>query len=332
MTLIRPVVRLIAFLTASILLFSAGISGSESASGRSTGGAPARTSHVQSAPDEPGAAPVSWQTILSEGFEGSWPGSGWTVTDLSGDGYDRKWGKEDFKPRTGSYSAWPASAGTHRVDASVGFYPENMNTRMVYGPFDLSDATAAELHFWLWTEIDADYDWLYLGSSANGSSYSEEGTWEGTLDWSEIVIDLSSYAGDSSVWVRWDFASDDSVALAGPFVDDVTISKDVLDPPAVSISRSGSNVTLQWPAVAGATSYEVWWGTNTPYFGVGANCATTPASCTVINAPTNPPSFTQAGGSGNTTNNHTYLVRAVSGISKSAPSNRTGEFDYALTR
>jgi len=277
-------------------------------------------------------APAGWQTIMSEDFEGAWPGSGWTVTDLSNDGFERYWGKEDFEPASvtypdwpGNWSAWPASGGAQAVDPATWPYPDDMNTRMVYGPFDLSDAVDAKVSTWLWleTEVGFDEDYFYIGTSTDAISYTQGAWLEGTQDWSEVVVDLTPYLGASSVWVRWDFHSDYSVGLGGAFVDNITISKLPLAPPAVTISRSGSNVTLDWTADANATGYEVWWGINDPYFTPGATCPGT--NCAVVAAPpylhTNPVS---------TANNYTYLVRAVKGNSRSAFSNRTGEFDYTL--
>ncbi len=284
------------------------------------------------APDGSAALPAGWQTIMSEDFEGAWPGSKWTVTDVSNDGYTRFWGKEDFEPASatypdwpGNWSAWPASGGTHAVDPAIWPYPDNMNTRMVYGPFDLSDAADAKISTWLWLETEVGFgeDYFSINMSATGTIY-DEGAWlEGTQDWSEVVVDLTPYLGDSSVWVRWDFLSDYSVGLGGAFIDNITISKLPLTAPAVTISRSGSTINLSWTAVSGATGYEVWWGINTPYFAPGTTCPAT--NCAVVAAPpyphTNPVS---------TANNYTYVVRAVKGNSRSAPGNRIGEFDYTL--
>jgi len=277
-------------------------------------------------------APAGWQTIMSEDFEGAWPGSGWTVTDLSNDGFERYWGKEDFEPASvtypdwpGNWSAWPASGGAQAVDPAVQPYPDSMSTQMIYGPFDLSDALAAEIRFWVWleTEVYEERDYLSVDLSSDGTNFGFGGFWEGTLDWTEVPIDLASYMGDPTVWVRWEFGSDLSVGLGGAFVDNITISKLPLAAPAVTISRSGSNVTLDWTADANATGYEVWWGINDPYFTPGATCPGT--NCAVVAAPpylhTNPVS---------TANNYTYVVRAVKGNSRSAFSNRTGEFDYTL--
>ncbi len=116
--------------------------------------------------------------------------------------------------------------------------------------------------------------------------------------------------------------------MGGPYIDDVSILMDTgLDTPVVTIKRMGtSDIRLDWPADPDATSFEVWRGTNSPYFAPGETC-TAPA-CTSVT--TN--SAVYPGDSGSTANNYTYVVRAVKGSAKSAPSQRTGEFDFALTR
>lgn len=277
-------------------------------------------------------APDAAQTLVEEGFEGTFPGNGWAVFDVSNDGYTRFWGKDAFKPHSGSASAWPASGGPDAVDPTTQPYPDDMNTQMVYGPFDFSNAIAGEVRFWLWLETETEYgDSAYIGVSADGNIFSEKGMWEGSLDWSEIVVDLSDYLGDNSVWVRWDFFSDPSIGIlsGGAFIDDIRITRQLLDPPVVTITRSDSNIILNWPAVAEATAYEVWRGVNAPYFTPGTDCAASP-SCTVVNAPAH--AYTHTGGSGSTASNYAYAVLAVKGTARSTPSKRLGEFDFSLVR
>lgn len=281
---------------------------------------------AQAPTGDPTLTPAGWQTITAQGFEGAFPVSGWTITDVSNDGWERFWGRDDFKPHGGTWSAWPASGGAAAVDPEFNPYPNNMNTRMIYGPFDLSDALAAKVTFWLWLETETEYgDSAYFGISRDGSLYSEYATWEGTFDWTEIPVDLATYVGDNSVWVRWDFYSDSSIALGGAFVDDITIEKQVLDAPAVTISRSGSNIVLSWAPVDGATGYQVWWGVNAPYFTPGSTC---PAATCAISTGVSYPHANPV----DAANNYTYVVLAVKGAVRSAPTNRVGEFDFNLTR
>lgn len=283
-------------------------------------------------PDGPAALPPGWQEVMTEDFEGAWPGSGWSVTDVSSDGFERYWGKEGYEPVSatypdwpGSWSVWPASDGADAVDAAGLHYPDYVNTIMAYGPFDLSDAVDAKVSTWLWLEIENAQveEYFSISTAAVQGSYSEAISFEGAFDWSEIVVDLTSYLGAPSVWVRWEFSSDDRISLRGAFIDNITISKLPLAAPAVTISRSGSTINLSWAAVPNATGYEVWRGINDPYFTPGTTCPAT--NCAVVTSPSYPHANPVS-----TTDNYTYVVRAVKGNVKSLPTNRVSEFDYTL--
>ena len=43
---------------------------------------------------------------------------------------------------------------------------------MIYGPFDLSDARVAEVAFWLWRQIEVNYDHVFFGISPDGGTFS----------------------------------------------------------------------------------------------------------------------------------------------------------------
>ncbi len=202
--------------------------------------------------------PAGWVTIMTEGFEGAWPGSGWELNDQSGDGYDRFWGADNYKSHSGSWSAWPASGGADGGAASVLLtYPDNMDTWMTYGPFDLSDASAAEFAFWLWRDIEpmigSHYDRLFCGVSSDytylGGGTFEGFRWDGKQDWTQVIIDFAdpsfatTYIGDNSVSVGCNFVSDPGNSYGGPFVDDITVRK-FLDAPVPDFSgtpRTGTN-------------------------------------------------------------------------------------------
>ena len=121
------------------------------------------------------AAQGSWQKITTQTFEGAFPSTGWTVNDLSEDGYERYWDDDDYRPHLGGWAAWPANGGADGIYPSPGNdnYPNNMNTRMIYGPFDLSDAVKADIYFWLWREIEAGYDYLAFEISHDGIAFQE---------------------------------------------------------------------------------------------------------------------------------------------------------------
>ena len=112
--------------------------------------------------------------------------------------------------------------------------------------FDLSGVDAATLEFWMWHEIEEDWDYAYASVSTDGGE-----TWA-TLDgehttradplganygagltgvsgggksgeWVRERMDLSAYAGGESVIVRFEYITDDAVNLDGIVIDDIAV-------------------------------------------------------------------------------------------------------------
>lgn len=178
----------------------------------------------------PGAVLGSWNLIISEDFESQFPPSGnsWVVQDLSNDGYERYWDDDDHKAYAGGWAAWPANGGANGIYPTAGDdnYPNDMNTRMIYGPFDLSDAVVALAQFYLWREIESPYDYLLFEASHDGIAFEEVSRWsDDQQTWEFQPIQFNDYVGDSSVWVAWRFYSDNIVTRQGPWIDDISIWK-----------------------------------------------------------------------------------------------------------
>ncbi|MFH1382973.1 MAG: matrixin family metalloprotease [Chloroflexota bacterium] len=190
----------------------------------------------QTPPEQSPAIRVpGWQTIMTEGFEGAFP-TGWYLYG------NPSWGKDDFKPYTGLYSGWPAGVGTGAVDPAVSNYLNSMNAWMVYGPFDLSDAGAAELSFFRWIKTEATNDKLgvYL-STTNGTSGFYGYVWSGQRNyWYQNILDLRDWyylgnlCGQSQVWVALVFQSNASVVDQGVFLDDISLRKYVGPEPQIT--------------------------------------------------------------------------------------------------
>lgn len=106
--------------------------------------------------------------------------------------------------------------------------------------FDLSDTDDAMLEFWMWRDIETDWDYGYVSASADGGA-----TWAllegeyttrsnplgnnfgagitGKGDWARERMDLSAYAGEESVIVRFEYITDEGVNLDGWVIDDIAI-------------------------------------------------------------------------------------------------------------
>ena len=141
----------------------------------------------------PSPTPPEWVTIMMEDFEGSFPGA-WNVFDYDGiDNGEYYWGKRDCRFYAGDFSGWAVGAGPDGAALSCGSnYPDKVNTWMIYGPFDLSDAAAAELRFKYWLDSDSGKDKFSWGASITGTHfyiYSVSGNSSG---WKDQAMDLSN--------------------------------------------------------------------------------------------------------------------------------------------
>ncbi len=196
-----------------------------------------------------------WQYIMNEDFEGTFPTAGWT---LSG---NPTWGRDDYKPYSGTYSGWCARGGSLGVDPQFYYYPNNVDSSMVYGPFSLSDATAAKLDFCWWLYSELSYDGFGWEASIDGANFYGPALWTGySGGWLYDSFDLTNVptlgnlAGQASVWVRFRFHSDSTInSYDGAFVDDIVLAKHVAAGSVPSISSitpssasagTGSNVTI----------------------------------------------------------------------------------------
>ena len=113
--------------------------------------------------------------------------------------------------------------------------------------FDLSDVSEATLEFWAWYDIEEDWDYAYVETSADGGD-----TWEilttpsgtptnpngnsfgwaytgrsgdddgGTVEWIQEQVDISRYAGQE-VLIRFEYITDDAVNRPGFVADDIAI-------------------------------------------------------------------------------------------------------------
>jgi subtilisin-like proprotein convertase family protein len=162
--------------------------------------------------------------IMTQTFEGTFPpATGWSVFDANPyDGKEYYWDDDDYKHYNGSWAAWPANGGADGVDPAQSMYPANMDTWMIYGPFDLSNAKSANVAFMLWRQIELNYDHIFFGISSDGMTYNGL-SWDGSADWENKVFDLNPYLGDDEVWMGWHFISDGSIQYEGSWIDEIML-------------------------------------------------------------------------------------------------------------
>lgn len=173
-----------------------------------------------------GVSPQDWEAGFTEGFEGDFPGDTWEILDGSDDGLDRTWGLDDFRVNSGNASVWVAAGEADGLDPEFSFYPDDLDSWMIVGPFDLQNAQAADVEFHMWRDTEPEFDWIFVGASTDGATFDGE-YWSGDSGgWQYYDVGLGPYVGLSEVWLAWYFHSDESNPEAdyeGVWVDDVTL-------------------------------------------------------------------------------------------------------------
>jgi hypothetical protein len=187
---------------------------------------------------DPSQVPT-WITVASEDFEA--PNSAWQFLDANGPvNGEYRWGRRSCRPYDGAYSGWAVGGGLDGASLPCGTdYPDNASSWMVYGPFSLAGASAAELHFTVWLRSAPSDEFCY-GASSDGASYSAFCLTAQTQSWVPLSFDLGSteagqQLGKPQVWVALVFRSDAAEHVAeGAYVDDVVVRKCVggVCPPA----------------------------------------------------------------------------------------------------
>jgi hypothetical protein len=218
---------------------------------------------------------AGWVTILTEDFEGVFPGTNWNV--YSGTGYTNAyWEDEMYKAYGGSWGAWCSGAGTGSVIPGLGNYPDNMNAWMEYGPFSLSDANDASLTFMNWNDSEADYDFFRWMVSIDGINYygmetsGNSGGWVSrSLDFKNINT-LGNITGQPNVWLAFVFTSDGSFNYEGSYIDDILLRKNTvtLTPPDLkwtNMALSASAWTVGTNITVDLTEVNIGTGTAGPH-------------------------------------------------------------------
>jgi hypothetical protein len=184
------------------------------------------------------AAADKWVTLLDEDFEGPFPGGVWDVHDNDVDLDDGNlryyWGKRDCRASGGSYSAWSVGAGDTILDCGDD-YPPHVSAWMVYGPFSLADAAAAELSFDWWSDTpggEEDTDRFFWGASINGRDFGGYAVPGNQSSWTtDQILDLSNVPyvgnliGEDEAWIAFLFVSDLDMTDRGSLVDNVLLRK-----------------------------------------------------------------------------------------------------------
>lgn len=173
-------------------------------------------------------APKTSGTVLSDGFEGAFPGGSWGVSINSG-AADAAWGRSTYRKSAGSASIWCAAAGS-AAPSPGGDVPNNMSAWAITGPYDLRNATSGALEFDLWLETESSYDFFYWMFSTNGTNFDGFRTSTTNATFETVTQDLADWGsagsslGNAQVWFAFLYTSDESYTFEGAYVDNVSIA------------------------------------------------------------------------------------------------------------
>lgn len=187
--------------------------------------------------------------IVLEPFETAFPDGyeAWLSHDNNGPsiGGNVRWGSADCTAQSGTRSMWVARYGADGLDpcGSSVDYPPSTDSWLIYGPFNLENASEAWVDFYFRSDSETisggdplTGDVIYWWASLNGSNYRGPGT-SGTYTqgpyengYNLMRFDLSNVPtlgdlrGESLVWLGFVFQADDDANVgAGPFLDDVNL-------------------------------------------------------------------------------------------------------------
>ncbi len=165
-------------------------------------------------------------TLLSDGFEGTFPGSTWTLYHPSSGAADVDWGRSSARKSAGSYSIWCAGS----VGGSTA--PNDTNSWVIAGPFDLSSVSAGTLSFDVWFSTEKDHDYFMWMVSTDGSSFGGYQASGETNGFTTVTQDLTDWGnagnvtGQPQVWIALVYQSDASLTYEGAYVDQVALTVD----------------------------------------------------------------------------------------------------------
>ena len=245
--------------------------------------APSRRASARPPSARPPARPEAarggggWETILDDDIETlPFPYSPWELTTVSGP--DVLWGDQTFRADSGTWSLYCADDGAQAPpENSGGPYLDNMASYAIYGPFDLSDATDAELTFDYWSETESNYDYFWWSASTDGTTFTGFNVTGSSGGWQNETYSLSGRAGQPQVWIAFFFQSDGSITEEGTYVDDLLLRKQTGPTGTASVTPASVEATVQTGQASGATVTIANVGAGTLSWSAEASAAGRPA-------------------------------------------------------
>jgi hypothetical protein len=163
--------------------------------------------------------PLPGATAVSYGFESGQLPAGWTVTNSN---VKVGWTVTAKRPGAGAYSLYYGDPVAGNYDT-----PSTANSgTATLPPVTLTAGKKAGLSFLLWmdTESGASFDELELYAGTTKLWAKDSATVPKMKAWIEVVVDLSSYAGQAvTLSLKFDTSDSISNSTEGVYVDNLTI-------------------------------------------------------------------------------------------------------------
>ncbi len=157
----------------------------------------------------------------------SWTSSRVYLTDYAGGVFDLTWNFHSDPIFV--YEGWYVDAITivgmsFEDNTALHQYDYYMDAYMMK-QIDLTDYISATLSYYYWLDSETDYDYLFVQTSTDGSTWNDELLYTGNSGgWVQDTVDLTPYVG-SSVYIRFLFYSDEIISdYEGAYLDDIVIT------------------------------------------------------------------------------------------------------------
>jgi hypothetical protein len=147
-------------------------------------------------------------------------------------------------------TAHPYSASHAVTDSAGSFYTNNTDASLTLTqPLNCASLTSPALRFYQRHALELNYDWASVEiSTDNGISWTVLANYTGTqAEWRRQQIELTAYANESDLRLRFRLITDASVIMDGWYLDDVLIGEKPNAPALTNVTTMGaSTVSLSW--------------------------------------------------------------------------------------
>jgi len=163
-----------------------------------------------------------------------------------------------------------ANSPTHSwTDSPGGNYGNNRNISLTSPVIDLSEYTGAELSFFHKIITEPSWDFGYVETSTNGTTWNTIAIYDGNhASWAQESLPINGLAGSATARIRFRFTTDGNTVYDGWHVDDISITGGgpgcVTELPPTAEFSSNSPVPLGTPVqftdlTTGTPPFEYEW-------------------------------------------------------------------------